>query len=257
MRKTVREIVEKMTSSDNYLIFSVGDSITEGARATSPDNNYTAVLTRGIAARFPMRTVLRYDGKRHRVPDGELRPIESFGEAVTVQNGTEGKSITVARCGIGGNTVRRLLNRKQDFIGKEIDGRLGDLFLIVAGINDSLVKDPAKYTEPTQYHANLYELLDEIERANPEADVILMTPTYYGDGSTADIPLSEYAEEMRRVAKEKCLPLVDLHALWMQHLVVGGPLYGQGDWLVSDKCHPSDKGHAAIAAEILRVLFEK
>ena len=81
--------------------------------------------------------------------------------------------------------------------------------------------------------------------------------TYYGDGSTADIPLSVYAEEMRRVAKEKCLPLVDLHALWMQHLVVGGPLYGQGDWLVSDKCHPSDKGHAAIAVEILRVLFEK
>ena len=61
----------------------------------------------------------------------------------------------------------------------------------------------------------------------------------------------------RRVATEKCLPLVDLHALWMQHLVVGGPLNGQGDWLVSDKCHPSDKGHAAIAAEILRVLFEK
>ena len=57
--KNFAEIIRRMENAENYLIFSVGDSITEGARATCAETTYTAVFARGLADRFPEKTVLR------------------------------------------------------------------------------------------------------------------------------------------------------------------------------------------------------
>jgi lysophospholipase L1-like esterase len=255
MRATsMKEIVRKMTDSQEYVIFMLGDSITCGACASTAETTYTAIFAKGLAKRYPERTVLRYDGLQSRMEDGELRPVERFDGPVAVGRGESGK-LTVVRCGIGGNTVRRILNRRNDYAGREFEGRRGDLFFIMLGINDSLQKDSSKYVTPEQYQKDLRELLDLLALTNPEADVVLMTPTYYHDGKTPTSYLDFYAEKMKEVAKEQSLPLIDFHKLWMDHMVLGGEGNGQGDWLPRDKCHPGDKGHRIMGEEILRHLF--
>jgi lysophospholipase L1-like esterase len=51
-KTTVKQIADKMTSAQNYTIFIVGDSITEGARATDDDCTYTAVFASGVEGDF-------------------------------------------------------------------------------------------------------------------------------------------------------------------------------------------------------------
>jgi lysophospholipase L1-like esterase len=253
---TIKSIIDKLLSAEDYLIFSVGDSITEGLRASSNETTYTACMARGLAERFPGRTVLRYDGLRRDTDDGELFPVRAYEGPVAVQSGGE-NTITVVRSGIGGNTVRRLLNRKEDFIAKEIQGKTADLYMIVVGINDALDCDPAKYVTSEQYGRDLHELVDEIEAADPWADIIFMTPTFNDYGTSPVSTLDPYVTVMKAVADQRHIPIIDLHRLWMDHLVIGAPNSGQSDWLCSpdDHCHPGDLGHKVIADYILNALL--
>lgn len=250
----MREIVGRLNESREYVIFMLGDSITRGSCASSAETTYTAIFAQGLAKRYPERRVLRYDGLQSKEKDGELRPVERFDGPVNLGEGENGK-LTVVRCGIGGNTVRRILNRRDDYAGREFEGRRGDLFFIMLGINDSLQKDVSKYVTPEQYQKDLCELLDLLAVTNPEADVVLMTPTYYHDGKTPTSYLDLYAEKMTEVAKAQRLPLIDLHKLWMDHMILGGEGNGQGSWLPYDKCHPGDEGHRILGEEILCHLF--
>ena len=256
---TFSTIVERLEKAEKYTIFVVGDSITEGARATGREKTYTAVFTEGLAKKFPERTVIRYDGKRQPVPDAELLPLECYEGPFAVQNGNE-KTITVVRSGIGGNTVKRMLNRQNDFIGKKFDGNRPDLYIIMVGINDALKQDASKYVTHDVFYQHLGSLIDAIENGEPDADVILMTPTYNDRGETNESHLAPYVAEMRRICNERAIPIIDQHRLWMEHMTVGGENYGQGDWLCGvngDSCHPCDKGHAVIANEMLRAIFEE
>lgn len=254
--ETLEEIAKKLEASREYCLFFVGDSITEGAGATSAEETYVAHVARGLAREYPKKRVVRYDGIRRATEDSPLLPLLTYGEPIEVQAG-EGGAITVVRSGIGGNTVRRLLNRKSDFIGKELGGRRADLFLINVGINDALRSDSRKYVPSTVYGEHLSLLLDELERGTEGADVILMTPTYNDDGTSRESCLAPYADRMRAIASARQIPLIDLHGAWMDHLTVGGEAYGQGAWLTGitgDFCHPSDIGHAAIARLVLEKL---
>lgn len=253
----MNDIVKKIDNSEKYVIFTVGDSITEGIGLKNDEDTYTAALARGIAEIYPERSVQRYDGKRFLTHNAELLPIEHFDGPFTVSTGGE-KSITVVRCGVGGNTVKRLLDRRSDFIGKMLEGKSADLFLICVGINDSLKEDAEKYVTEKQYGDNLNCLISEIKAAMPNADIILMTPTYNDAGLSLESSLDAYANEMIAIAKKHELPVIDLHKMWVEHTVIGGNNYGQGEWLSGRKgdcCHPSAKGHAAIASEILRCIW--
>ncbi len=256
-KTTVKQIADKMTSAQNYTVFIVGDSITEGARATDDDRTYTAVFAKGIASHFPTRRVIRYDGVRQQAENAALLPLRDYGEAICIQDGSEGV-LTVIRCGIGGNTVKRIYNRKGDFIGNPICEH-PDLYIVMAGINDSISANADKYATPEEYGKNLCELYDALRCGAPDADIIFMTPTYNDDGTSRNSSVSPYAEKMREICKEKQIPIIDQHSLWMSHLCIGGDNYGQGEWLCGvegDFCHPSDIGHAAIANEMLARLFE-
>ncbi len=260
MSQTIQQIRKKMDLSQHFTIFVLGDSITEGARATNAENTYTAVFARGLASHYEKsdRTVIRYDGQRYPSSDAELLPLKDYGTPTILHSGTD-QTITVVRSGIGGNTVQRLLNRKADFIGKEIDGRTADLYIIMAGINDALSSDPKKFVLPEVYRSHLNILLDELKKGTPSADLILMTPTYNDKGEEPISRLDPYADAMLAVAKERSVPVIDLHKMWMEHLEIGGENFGQGDWLSGvsgDKCHPGDIGHAVIGNAILSAFFE-
>ena len=254
---TLRAIAARMDAAKDFTVFVVGDSITEGARATDAEHTYTAVFARGLAERYGDRTVIRYDGRRYPTPDAELRPLMTSGEPVTVQEGQSGR-LTVVRSGIGGNTARRILTRRRDFTKTEPCGRSADLYIMMMGINDALTSDPAKYVSPHGFAEDLCRLAEVLSKENPDADVIWMTPTYNDYGVERVSRLDAHAEQMLAVAREYGIPVIDQHRLWMEHLTVGEANYGQGDWLSGvegDKCHPGDRGHAVIAQAILDELF--
>ena len=214
--------------------------------ASSAEFTFTAQFAKMLGEQFAQKTILRIDGEKNADRSAIIYPEGS----VTVQNGTDGK-ITVVRCGIGGDTIKKITDRSSDFIGKEIDGKTGDLFIISSGINDSGMNKPQTYAPPSKYAQNINALLDKIYAAHPDADVILMTPTYYGDGTILD----KYSDAMKNVAATRNIAIIDQHQLWMDHKVEGAPNYGQGDWLTTDDCHPSDIGCKSMAEEMIRALF--
>lgn len=246
----MEKIINKIRESRNYLIFSVGDSLTEGQRASGAEFTYTAAFTRGLAERFPERTVIRIDGKRV-----ESR-IDRFKRFVVQECPEENGQITVVRSGYGGNTVQRLINRKEDFIGHPFEDTDADLFMISVGINDSIFWISEKYATPAQYQENLRTLLQLIRDAHPKADVILITPTWYAYGDEGKDIVGPYAEAMLALAKELDVPCLDMHGLWQAHHVPGERNFGHGDWLYDgDRCHPGDVGHAAFADALLKFVF--
>ena len=252
------EIVQHMYEDDNYLIFVIGDSLTQGSGASDPVTlDYTAQFTKKLAEHMSSKTVYRVDGK----PRGDYLGIQYPNTAmhVTVQEGTgDNGSIIVARCGIGGNTIKSIVARSKDFVGKEIRKQKGDLFIIMTGINDfySSTYDITKYVAPPLYKTQFNTLIDMIYEKHPDADIILMTPTFVSkDGKGLDL----YAKAIFQLASERNLPVIDQHKLWMDHWIEGSENYGQREWLNpppdGDSCHPSDIGHEAIADEMIRALF--
>ena len=247
------EIARKIAQSENYLIFTIGDSVTEGQGATElqpgtpdPNKSYTAMFAKKLGEKFGNKSVDRFDGE----PYGETgadRTIVYPNNPVSVQIGLGTGKITVARCGVGGDTTNKLLARKSDFIGKELNGQTGNLFIICIGINDSW---PGGIQRPT-YKNRLNTLIDSIKESHPDADIILMTPTYVTDNGNV---LTGYAVAVKEVAEDRGVACIDLHQMFLDHKVEGAPFGGQGDWL-SDNCHPSDIGHEAIADEMMRYLF--
>ena len=245
------KIAKNIAESEEYLIFSIGDSLTEGQGASNAkEKDYTAMFAKKLGEVLPQKDITRVDGVRNTDATAILYPKRGW----PIQKGTGKGEITVVRCGIGGNTVKRIIARSSDFIGKEINGQMGNLFIICSGINDSSSGNAQKYAPPRTYKEQLGTLVDMIYATHPEADIILMTPTYAGDGTS----LNPYATVMTQLAKERSIALIDLHKLWMDHKIAGAENYGQGDWLNSgtnDSCHPSDIGHEAIADEMIRALF--
>ncbi len=270
---TMAQIVNKIKNSSDYQIMMVGDSITYGTGSredypqtsnSSPDDEktYVAVFAKLLGQKLSNKTILRYDGVYDsRKNENGTAYIHTYNGPVTVQSGSSGK-ITVVRSGIGGNTVARLLKRKNDFLGKAVANKAADLFIIKSGINDALYhvdSEGQKRVEPDVYKANLNTLLTEIAKSNPNADVILMTPTVNDDHTKkTSSQLDIYATKMKEVAAEWGIPVIDLHKLWMDHVDKNAANYGSGDWLttkVGDLCHPSPKGHEAIAKEMIRAMF--
>lgn len=246
----MEQILKKLADSSNYLIMSVGDSLTEGQRASSAELTYTALFTKGLAERFPDRTVIRIDGKR--VEDR----IARFNRVVVQEGEGAAGKITVVRSGYGGNTVQRLINRKEDFIGCSFEDAQPALYIISVGINDSIYWDEAKYVAPAQYKENLRTLLGFIRQAHPEADVIMITPTPYYRGNEGINNNLAYAKAMAEFAAEESLPCLDMHQIWLDHRVEGEKNFGMGDWLFDDDhCHPGDVGHATFAQMLLDFMF--
>ena len=251
------QIVQHMAEDDDYLIFIIGDSLTQGSGASDPVNlDYTAKFTEKLAQYMPDKNVYRIDGE----PRGDYLGIKypNTSKHVAVQTVEGGGEIAVARCGIGGNTVKKILERTNDFVNKELRGKTGDLFIIMSGINDyySQFYDLTKYATPPLYKTQLNTLIDMIYEGHPDADIIIMTPTFVGNyGKGLDL----YAKKIQEISKERGIAVIDLHKLWMDHWVDGAENYGQGDWFNSppdgDECHPSDIGHEAIADEMIRCLF--
>ena len=90
-----------------------------------------------------------------------------------------------------------------------------DYILIQFGHNDMPGKGPERETDPdTTYAANIARYVDEARAANVKPILLTsLTRRRFGKDDRVDSDLSPYAEAVKRVAAEKRVPLIDLHAL--------------------------------------------
>lgn len=248
MSKIINILEEKLNKGQNAMVMMVGDSITYGRYYCNAEETYCACLTKMLASRFPEAEVIRYDGKN----TTGVTHIDGYETPTTVQEGNKGR-LTVVGCGVGGNTVRRALNRSDNYTGNFINGEYPDAFFLMFGINDALKDDPSKFILPEKFHEDLKELHSLLQKTNSGAEIVYMTPTYGDEGDSKASCLDEYSEAMKRHAQETNSMLIDTHKLWMEHLVVGGENRGQGDWLASDPWHFSPVG----SYETARFVFEE
>ena len=82
------------------------------------------------------------------------------------------------------------------------------------------------------------------------AKVILLTPTPDTAAKLDDPadPLSQHAEQIRHLARENGVALVDSLARFRDRLRAGEPL----ESFMSQGNHPNRRGHEIVAAELLR-----
>ena len=243
-----KNISDRISKGENQLIIAVGDSITWGLNHCGEEETYCAELARLFAKSMPEANVVRYDG----IVKEERRPLDGYSEPKTVQSGSKGR-LTLVKSGVGGDTVQRAINRFDDYAGDFINGERPDLFLLMFGINDALASDPDKFVSPEQFYNNYALLCDMLKKGNPNAEIVLMTPTYNDNGTSAQSCLDPYCEKVIELARKNGFQYIDMHKLWMEHLIVGSENYGQRDWLSGaegDSCHFSKKG-AADAAKFI------
>ena len=165
----------------------------------------------------------------------------------------------VINAGVGGDTTARARERlERDVIAPD-----PEVVILQFGLNDAAVDVFAGKTGPRcplpEYEKNLADMVRTCKRRAMR--VILMTPNparwtealkaRYGkkpydpeDPEGFDILVKDYAAAVRRIAEAEHVDLVDVHALFAaQDARTDAPL-------LLDGLHPTDRGHALIAAEL-------
>lgn len=249
----MKKINSKLSNGDNSLVTLVGDSITWGCTHCAVEETFCAHLARLFAKKYPDVSVLRYDG----IMTEGGKPLAWYDGPIFVSNGDQ-STLTFVKSGVGGDTVKRALARSKDFIGEFITGELADVYLLMFGINDA-INIPEKYVTPEGFYKNYKKLYDLIKENNPNADIVLLTPTYNDSGKSEISQLKPYSDMVKKLAKEENCQLIDTHEFWMKHLIVGTENYGQRDWLSGkegDYCHFSPVGSLETAKFIFNELIK-
>ena len=168
---------------------------------------------------------------------------ELFDGQVSVRNfavgGRSSKSF------LGENRWRPVLAAKPSYV------------IIQFGHNDQPGKGPDRETDPaTTFRDNLKRYVDEARQA--EAEPILVTSLVrrqFGPDGTILSSLAPYAEGTRAVAKERNVPLLDLHA-WSETYYngIGQEAAKAHDPKSGDVTHLNAKGAKVIAQGIAELL---
>ncbi len=220
-----------------------------------------------------------------RAENGPASPvfrIVAFGDSTTAPRGTlsvyadllqrelpgRGIPAEVINAGVGGHTTANARARFQS----DVLDRRPDLVILQFGINDAAVdvwrEPPATQSRvPLEaYLANLGFFIDAIR--NQGGRVILMTPnalrwtpslkTMYGkppyrseDEDGFGVPMLPYVEQLRRLATERAVPLVDVHAAFEAY--GRQPEQAVADLLL-DGMHPNAQGHRLVADLLLAAI---
>ena len=240
-------ISKLLESKDRVTIDIVGDSITWGLNHCSEDETYSAYFAGLLAEKYSYVSVYRYDGITH----DELKSMERFSEPIQVSKVNCRKRIDVIKNGIGGKTVRRAINRLNDFSGTLANGETADVTFFMFGINDALKSDESKYVAPEKFYNDYKELLKKF-RATEKSQIVIMSPT------TNDQRIDEYAKLTKKIALENNILYIGQNELWNEHFDEDKPNFGHGDWLSGvsgDACHPTPAGARAIAEEMMRYVL--
>lgn len=176
--------------------------------------------------------------------------------------------LAVVNAGVGGHTTDQGRKRFQT----DVLAHQPAVVVIQFGINDAAVdvwKDPPA-TIPRvsleDYEANLRYFVAELKKAG--AQIVLMTPNplrwtkrlreMYGhppyrpnEEEGFNLVLADYAEAVRRIARDEGLPLLDVQSSLVEHAKSQGKNL---DAFLPDGMHPNTAAHAYIAAGLKAIL---
>jgi lysophospholipase L1-like esterase len=134
----------------------------------------------------------------------------------------------------------------------------GQYYLIQFGHNDEPGKGPERETDPgTTFRANMARYVDDVRAmgAKPVLITSLVRRLYNSDG-TIRTTQTPYVEAVRALAKEKKVPLVDLHAISLADAEqvgddVWADLSPRDDKGQVDRTHLNAKGSEVVARMIV------
>lgn len=175
-------------------------------------------------------------------------------------------AVEVINAGRGGHSSADLLAR----VERDVIAREPDLVVVLVGTNDML--NPRRFTALTDYRRNLEQLIERLRAAR--ADVLLLTaPPCYTPylfarheralfaGKEPNDKLRELNDTIRAVARERRVPLVDLHPVF----AASGAgeerkeslLRNRLNSAAADGVHPTAEGYATIARLVVAALAEQ
>jgi lysophospholipase L1-like esterase len=165
----------------------------------------------------------------------------------TLKKGKYG-NIRVINAGVNGDeTSDALLRIDTDVLAKE-----PDIVVISFGLNDCQNSVMTR----RQFRKNLEAIVDKIE---PKAEVILSTSNTFLETDSSlwkelNNLLDQYMEEIRTIAREKTIQVIDVHTAWKDYLY-NNPHTTES--LYIDFIHPSAQGHKLIFEIYMGVLGNK
>lgn len=198
------------------------------------------MLASPVAAQTPVKIVCLGDSVTKAVRSG-VKPDETF--CVLLEQGLkkDGVAATVVNSGIGGHTAGQGLAR----FDKDVLAHQPTHVVIMFGLNDCWI-DKGK-TEPrvtlADYSANLKKMIATLKER--KITPILMTPNpfFLPKKPEMNTLVRQYADAMRKLAREEKVQLIDLHSYLAQLTLEGVALNA----IYTDDCHPNPKGQALIA----------
>ena len=208
-------------------IVFIGDSITDCSRGRQED----------IYAWAPQHHGTSY------VADVEAELLISYTDL----------KIKILNRGTADNTIRDLKGRWQ----KDVLDWKPDWVFVFIGINDvwkqfQYPNVADRWIQPEEYEQTYRELIEQTKSAVRK--MVLVTP-YYLELNRAEpmrIRIEEYADIVRRLAREYDLEIVDLQPAWDELLT---RMYSQQ--IAYDRVHPNHVGHVYIAKQIMKLLESK
>jgi lysophospholipase L1-like esterase len=137
----------------------------------------------------------------------------------------------------------------------------GQYYLIQFGHNDEPGKGPERETDPkTTYRANMARYVDEARAIGAKPVLITsLVRRLYNENGTIRTTQTAYVEAVRALAKEKNVPLVDLHAISLADAEQAGDdvwadLSPRDDKGQVDRTHLNAKGSEVVGRMVVEAL---
>lgn len=132
-----------------------------------------------------------------------------------------------------------------DYISDRQDWNLCTVELGINLLDQPISKD--------EFRSRVAYLLDRINQKHPNSTLVVITPFLNGQdgGVRRNPPHPHVLEDFRVILREEVAVRIDRPHL---RLLEGCEILDRMDGLTSDLCHPSDFGHALMAANFVRLL---
>jgi len=144
---------------------------------------------------------------------------------------------------------------------KEALARRGNYYLIQFGHNDEPGKGPERKTDPdTTFRANIVRYVEETRGIGARPILITsLVRRIYNDDGTIKTTQTPYVSVVRAVAREKNIPLVDLHAISKADAEQAGDdvwadLSPRDDKGTIDRTHLNAKGSGVVGRMVVDAL---
>lgn len=152
---------------------------------------------------------------------------------------TFGRNCFVLNVGVSGDTTDGMLDRLE----RDVLRFKPDMVTFMAGINDS-----ANGREGlAKFESNLETIVEKISASGSEVLLLTQNPLCYDvreDAVMKRTSYPDYIEVIRKLAKEKNIPLCDINEKWKDH--VQG-VFNTHLTFMNDGLHPNEYGQGLIA----------